>query len=145
MPESPPASKLSMTVLSFLAIAFAIVGLTGLFATFAAPLPLQRALARERTLDAVLLAATHPNPAAELEALRPSLDDSADAVLSKPGSSTTSDLVSRVAGERIVMRHRMEADTIHLAVRLRWLICVITMMAAAFSIAILHAGRNNAK
>ena len=33
---------------------FVVVGLTGLFATFAAPLPLQRALLREAALDEAL-------------------------------------------------------------------------------------------
>ena len=138
-PTSP--TRLSGTALGFIAIAFAMVGLIGLFATFAAPLPLERAIVRERTLDAVLSAAQGPDPAAALEALRPVLDDSADAVLPAAGQPPAADLVRRVAQERTAMRLRLEQDSATLAVRLRWLVCIVTVMAGVFSVAILHAGR----
>jgi hypothetical protein len=124
------------TWMAFLAMAFVIVGLTGLFASFATPLPLERALAREAALDDALTAAKGADAAAAIEALRPRLDDSAAALLPVGG-----DMAARIAAERIAMRARfqLEADTV--VTRLRWLICVITVMAAAFGIAVLHIGR----
>jgi len=141
MADSTSPTRLSGTVLGFIATAFALVGLIGLFATFAAPLPLERAIARERTLDSVLSAARGPNPAAALEALRPTLDDSADAVLPAVGQPPPADLARRVVQERTAMRARLERDSATLATRLRWLICIVTVMAGVFSVAILHAGR----
>jgi hypothetical protein len=124
------------TWMAGLAMAFVIVGLTGLFASFATPLPLERALAREAALDDALTAAKGADAAAAIEALRPRLDDSAAALLPVGG-----DMAARIAAERIAMRARfqLEADTV--VTRLRWLICVITVMAAAFGIAVLHIGR----
>lgn len=122
--------------IAFLVMAFAAVGLMGLFATYAGPLPLERALAREATLDAALAAAHGPNPQAALAALRPALDDSAEAVLPwRP------DIDRRIARERLAMRARFTADSAVLAVRLRWLVCLVTAMAAAFGVAVLHASR----
>ena len=43
--------KTDPTWYAFLAMTFAVVGLTGLFASFAAPLPLARALARDAALN----------------------------------------------------------------------------------------------
>ena len=54
--DAPPG-KTNFNLLAFVAMAFAIVGLIGIFATYAAPLPLERAVARETALDAVLAAA----------------------------------------------------------------------------------------
>ena len=126
------------TWIAFLAMAFAAVGLIGLFATYAGPLPLQRALAREATLDAAQAAAHATNPKAALEALRPALDDSADAVLPwGPG------IDQRIAAERVAMRARFGAESAALATRLRWLVCLVTVMAGAFGIAVLHASRRS--
>src|SRR5665213_872457 len=44
----------NLATMGFLAVAFAMVGLIGLVASYAAPLPLERALARDAALDAVL-------------------------------------------------------------------------------------------
>jgi hypothetical protein len=133
---APPA--VAGTWIAFLVMAFGAVGLMGVFATYAGPLPLQRALAREATLDAALLAAHAPDPRAALEALRPALDDSADAILPwRP------DIDRRIATERVAMRARFSADAAALAVRLRWLVCLVTIMAAAFGVAVLHASRRS--
>jgi hypothetical protein len=131
--QTRPDAPSIWTWLGFLAAAIGAVGLMGLFATFAAPLPLQRALAREAALDRVLVLAHGADPATALEALRPSLDDSADAVLPYgPG------IEERVARERPAMRARMEADAAAVAIRLRWLVCVVTVMAVAFAAAVLR-------
>ncbi|MCW3477447.1 hypothetical protein [Limobrevibacterium gyesilva] len=123
--------KVDGTWIAFLAMAFAVVGLTGLFATFAAPLPLQRAVARDAALDAALVAASGPDAAAALEQLRPRLGDSADALLPPQG-----DMAARIAQERLAMHQRLLAEAEATAIRLRWLICIATVMAAVFGAAI---------
>ena len=129
-------TKPDLTWAAFLAMAFVVVGLAGLFASYAVPLPLQRAVARDAALDAALVAAHGPNPAAALEALRPDLGDSADVVLAPGG-----DIDARIAAERAAMRGRLQAEADAVALRTRWLLCVVTLMAAAFGVAILHMGR----
>jgi hypothetical protein len=120
------------TTMGFLAVAFAVVGLTGLFSTYAAPLPLERALARDAALDAALQAARGPDPGAAIEALRPRLAESADALLPIAG-----DLADKIARERAAMHARLLAEADATETRLRWLICIVTAMAAAFGIALL--------
>ncbi len=118
--------------IGFLTCAFLVVGLAGGFATYAAPLPLQRALAREATLDAVL---TAPDSAARA-ALRPRLGDSAANVL-----AGGIDLRRAVALERARVRARFLAQAAAEGVRLRWIIALVTLTGAAFGAAILGAGR----
>jgi hypothetical protein len=132
----PPAPRVNLTWAAFLVMTFVIVGLAGLFASFAVPLPLQRALARDAALDQALAAAHGPDPAATLAALRPQLAESADAILPQGG-----DFDGRVAAERAAMRGRLQAESDEVALRIRWLLCVVTAMAAAFGVAILHIGR----
>ncbi len=121
---------------AFLASAFLVVGLMGLFATFAAPLPLERALARETTLDDALATAGTPNQAAQLEALRPRLDDSAATVIDGSG-----DLQGRVAAARVAMRTQLQREADAIAGRLRLLIVVVTFVAALFGAIVMGAGR----
>ncbi len=117
-------------------MAFVIVGLAGIFGTYAAPVPLGRALVREAALDQVLLAASAPDEASRLAALRPVLGDSADAVLSGPGT-----LPERVARERARIRAAFERQAAGLAMRLRLLIGVVTLAAGLFGLAMLGVGR----
>ncbi len=77
-------TKPNLATMGFLAVAFAMVGLIGLIASYAAPLPLERAMARDAALDAVLEQAGS-DPAAAIEALRPRLAESADALLAAGG------------------------------------------------------------
>lgn len=123
---------------AFLAMAFVVVGLAGLFASYAVPLPLERALARDATLDAALAASRGPDPAAALAALRDDLGDSADVVLAPGG-----DLAARIGAERIAMRTRLRAEADAVARRTRWLLGIVTLMGAAFGVAILHIGRRS--
>lgn len=116
---------------AFLAMSFAIVGLTGLFATYAAPLALQRTLAREAALDEAAAAARGADPGAALAALQARLGDFAVALA--PGA----DLAARIAAERQAMRARFATESEVTLARLRWLICVITVMGALFGIAVL--------
>ena len=140
LPAARTTPKIEWTWAGFLAAAFVALGLMGLFATFAAPLPLQRAILREATLDQAQVAVHGSNPAAALAALGEPLDDSAGALIRKEGG-IYADIDQRIAAERVAMRARMVADGQALAVRLRWLICIVTLMAAAFGCAVLAAGR----
>ncbi len=111
----------------FAALTVGVVGLTGVFATYAAPLPLQRAMAREAALDAALDAAHAPDPQAAMAALAPRLGDSAAALAGAPAG-----LPERIAKERLDMRTRFGTEASLLAEQLRLLIGVITVMAAVF-------------
>ena len=129
---NPPPGKTNFNLLAFVAMAFAIVGMIGIFATYAAPLPLERAVARETALDAVLAAAKTPNAEAALAALaalKPQLDDSAGVI-----AGGVTGIEQRVAEERVAMRARFNADAAATALRLRWLIGTITVMAFVFAI-----------
>ncbi len=121
---------------AFLASAFLVVGLMGLFATFAAPLPLERALARETALDDALAVAGTPDQGAQLESLRPRLDDSAAAVIDGSG-----DLRDRIAAARVAMHVQLQREADAIAGRLRLLIVVVTFVAALFGAIVLGAGR----
>ena len=114
----------SFALMAFLVMAIAMVGLTGLFATFAAPLALEREASREVALDAVLATAGNTE---RLEALREPLGDSAKLVFSTQG-----EIADRVAAARTAMRVQLAAEAAEAATRLRWLIVVITLVAAGF-------------
>jgi hypothetical protein len=122
---------------AFLVLAFVVVGLAGLFATYAAPLPLQRALAREAALDAAEAAAHGPDPQAAITALHDRLDDSADALLPAGG-----DMDRRIAAERVAMRARLTHEADVAATRSRWIIGVATIMGMVMGLFILRASRS---
>jgi hypothetical protein len=121
---------------AFLAMAFVVVGLTGIFATYATPLPLARALARETALDEAEAALHRPDPAAAIEALRPRLGESAQALLPVGG-----DMAARIAAERRAMRARFSQEAEIAATRTRWIIGLVTLMGIAFGAAILNVAR----
>jgi hypothetical protein len=121
------------SLIGFMAMAFAVVGMTGLLAVTIAPLPLHRALQREAVLDEALAAAGNR---AALEALRPRLGDSAAAVLA-PGA----DVPAQVAAERIAQRARRIAEAEATGRRLMIMLGIVTLLAAAFGVGMLMAGR----
>lgn len=136
MTQPNPESGANLTWTAFLVMAFVIVGLTGLFISFAVPLPYERAMSRDEALDAARVAAHGPDPGPALEALRDRLGDSADAIL--PAGP---DFDARIVRERAAMHARLRAEAHEVALRTRWLVCVITVMGAAFGAALLHLGR----
>lgn len=140
MPDpTAPASARStnhFTKMGFLAMCFAVVGLVGLFATFATPLPLHRAIARSAALDEALVALHGPNPQAALDALKPRLDDSAAAFTPLPVNPDAA-----VAAERHAMWGRFEAEAEATASRMQLMICIVTIMAAIFGAAMMGRGR----
>lgn len=126
------AERRNLAALGFLVMAFAIVGLVGIFASFAAPLPLHRAIARDAALDAALAASHGPDPMAALKTLAPRLGDS----LAPLSAGDPAGLPARIQAERIAMRARFEVEAAGLAFRLRLLIALITLSAAGFGVAI---------
>jgi hypothetical protein len=131
-----PMGKPNYSLIGFLAMAFAVVGLAGIMATYTVPVPLARAMAREAALDDALAALSSPNPREALEALRPRLADSVDAVLPLRDGA-----VGRVATERVAMRARLSAESAELGVKLRWMVVVLTLMALGFSTMLMQAAR----
>lgn len=121
--------------IGFLAMAFVIVGLAGIFASYAAPVPLARAFRKEAALDQVLAAAGKPDEAAEFARLRPVLGTAAS-VLKGPGT-----LEARVAAERARLMADVTAEQASVGARLRLLIIVATIAAGLFGIAMLGIGR----
>ena len=126
--------KIDPTWFAFLAVAFAVIGLTGMFATFAAPIAYQRAWQREQVLNEAQAALAAPNAADLIAALRPRLDDSAAALLPVGG-----DMPARIAAERLAMRARFEIDAKATMTRLRWLVAVVSLGAAGFGAIIMGA------
>ncbi len=133
---APKSADFSFTFTAFLAMCFAIVGLVGVFGTFAAGLPMRRELAREHTLDEAQLALHAPNPQAALEALKPRLDDSAPALLPLPA-----DPDAALAGERQAMRARFLAEAEATTYRMELMIMIVTVMAAVFGAAVMAFSR----
>jgi len=126
----------------FLIMAFAIVGLLGAFATFAAQIPFDRAMARSQALDQAVAAAGAPHPQAALEALRPLLGDSADTLLAAPLPSPAS-MAARADAERIRMLTELHADSVDYGFRLRIVIAAFTAAAALFGCMILSIVRGS--
>ena len=130
MERSRPGDRATWT--AFLLVAFGVVGLIGAFATFAAQIPFDRAMARSEALDRAVLAARAPDPQASLDALRPLLGDSADRVLAGPG-----DIAARAAAERSRMLADFHAQSVDYGFRLRLVIAAFTGAAALFGAMIL--------
>jgi hypothetical protein len=120
-------AKMNFSLIGFMAMAFAVVGMVGVFATYAAPLPLERALAREAALDAALEAAHGPNAEAALAALRPKLGDGAAVLAGDPAG-----LAARIARERPAMRAHFIAEAAEAGFNIRLIVVVITVMGAVF-------------
>lgn len=114
-----------VTWTAFLLMCFALVGMAGLFGTYATTVPLERALIRTGVLDDVLAASRADDAPARLEALRPALGPRADTVLSGPG-----ELWDRVAAERAIVLDEQGREARSVAHRLRILVVIVTLMAA---------------
>lgn len=122
------------TWMAFLAMTFVVVGLTGLFATFAAPLPLERAMMRDTVLDEALATAGRPDQTSVLRAMRERLDTSAATVIDGAG-----DFAARIAAARTAMHAEMQHEADAIANRLQLLVVVVTAVAAIFGAVIIGA------
>ena len=116
-------------------MAFALVGLIGMFATYATALPYQRGFREEMTLDRAL--ATGGQPAA-LEALRPDLAEQADLVIG--GKGPLDQRVTRARGDLVA---RVEREGGALGNRMRLWIGVFTAVMALFGAMVLSVTRRS--
>ncbi len=115
----------------FLVMTILVVGLCGLFASYAAPLPYQRALAIEAVLEKL------PGlPPADWPNYRDALGDSAHAVLDGSGP-----IAARVAAARPVMLARLAHEGAAVAARLRLLLCVVTGLGCLFGAVLMRVQR----
>lgn len=126
----PSSNRAGLT--GFLLSAFLIVGMTGLFAIYAIPIPYERALHKEALLDQAAQAADAPDAATRLPALRSQLGDMADSVLVGPGTPK-----ERIIRARADILMEMEEEVDQISLRLRWLVVIATLAAAGFGAAIL--------
>lgn len=129
---------------AFLMMCFAVVGLTGLFATFATSIPLEHGMARLAVLDQVLAAARQPDAATRLPALRLDLARSlgtieADAVLSGPG-----DLFDRVSAARQTVLSETGRESRSVTYRTRVMVGIVTLMGALVGAGIMALSRRGA-
>lgn len=131
------ASRSNATWTAFLLMCFALVGMSGLFGTYVVNVPLLRALARYEALDEALAASREPDAALLLERLRPRLFESAGPVLGGEGT-----IEERVARERAAVRERQEREARGVVGRIRLLVVVVTLMAAAFGVLVMGLSRH---
>ena len=114
-------------------MAIALVGLIGIFSTYATAIPYQRGLREEAALDQALATAGRADQRAYLESLRPALADQADQVISGRGP-----LPARVAAARTELLSRVGDSAMALGARMRLFIAVFTIMAAALGTLLLR-------
>jgi len=110
----------------FLVMAFIILGLCGLFATYAAQLPYQRADFAESKLDAAMGA---PDAQARLDLLRDTLGDDAAGAFPDTGSVN-----HKIEVARHVLRRHFADQAADIALRLRIVIVVFTGGATLFGL-----------
>ncbi len=121
---------------AFLLMLFAVVGLCGLFASYAGSIPLERGQVRTATLDSVLTDSAAPDAPARLERLRPRLGDLAAAVLDGTGP-----MAGRVAAAKAVVLDEQQREERSLAYRTRLMLGVVTTLAAVLGAGILAIAR----
>lgn len=107
---------------AFLAMCFAVLGLTGLFASYGPQIPLERALVRLQVLDQAQAA----DPAG-LVALREPLGSLAADVIDGPGPAP-----DRIAAARATVQAEAIREAASVAHRVRLMLLSITVMAGLF-------------
>lgn len=125
--------------MAFAAMAFVVAGMAGVFATYALPIPMERAFAVDAALDDALAAAHRPDPGPAIAALAPRLGDSSAALAqgaNQGAGQSAESWEERIQRERAAMRARFLAEEAATATRLRWLTVVVSLMGALFVAAI---------
>lgn len=124
---------------AFLLMCFGLVGLTGLFASYAVTIPLERTLARTAVLDGVLAESRQPDPARRAT-LRGMLGpDVGPQVLDGPG-----ELFDRVAAQRTTVLEEGVRETRSVIYRIRVLVAVVTVAAGLLGAGIMALSRRSA-
>ncbi len=124
---------------AFLVMLFLVVGLCGLFASYATSIPLERAVARSTLLDQALAASTAPDAPARLDALRPALGSLAAPLLDGAGP-----MPERVAQARLVITDEQRRESVSIGYRTRFMLAVVTVIAAFLAAGILALTRRMA-
>ena len=121
---------------AFLLMCFALVGLAGMFASYAVTIPLDRALARTAVLDGVLAEARQPDPARQATLRMMLGPDVGPRVLDASG-----DLFDRVAAQREVVLQEGIQEERSVAYRIRVLVAVVTVTAGLVGSGIMGLAR----
>ena len=120
----------------FLVMLFAIVGLCGLFASYADSIPLERGIARSALLDAALTSGLSDGGVQGLEPLRLKLGDLGGLVVDGSGP-----LPDRVAKARLIVVDEQRREAASVGYRTRLMLGVVTMLAAGLGAGILALAR----
>lgn len=124
---------------AFLMMCFALVGLTGMFASYAVTIPLERTLGRVAVLDGVLAEGRQPD-AARRATLRGMLGpDVGPRVLDGPG-----ELFDRVAAQRAAVLEEGARETRSVIYRIRVLVLAVTAAAGLLGVGIMAISRRSA-
>lgn len=107
-------------------MAFIILGLCGLFATYAAQLPYQRVFFADAKLDAAI---TAPDPQARLDQLRDTLGDDGAGAFPAGG-----DVRQKIETAHRVLDRHFQDQAADIALRLRIVIVVFTGASALFGL-----------
>jgi len=132
----PRTSPIDSAWYGFLVMGFAVVGLAGIFGTYACQLPFQRGEAAEQVLDRA--AATRGS--ADITAMQSDLGDNYRIL-----ADTHTPLAARIASARAATRQRTMLDARDIARRLRVVIGVITGGGALFGCMLLGAAAHQRK
>jgi len=125
--------KLDSAWYGFLIVGFAVVGLAGVFGTYAAQIPYERSEVAEQVLDR---AATARTPA-DLAAMKTDLGDNAVIL-----EQTSEPLPDRIAAARAATRARADGQAAAVAHGLRLDIILLTIGSALFGCFLLGASAN---
>lgn len=116
---------------AFLTMGFVIVGLAGVFAVYAAQLPLLRGMAHDKAIVAVAIA-----PPSESDALRQVLGRDYDRLMAAPGP-----LPARIAAARNASRDEFLKQAADIRQRLIIVLVVVTLASALFGAMLLSVVR----
>lgn len=119
---------------AFLLMLFALVGLCGLFASYATAIPIERALARSTALDAA--ASGVPTDPEAVQRLQAALGSAAPAVLE--GGQP---LPLRISAAREIILDEERHETASVAYRTRLMLGVVTVIAATLGAGIMALSR----
>ncbi len=122
--------------IAFLVVLFALVGLCGLFASYAPSIPLERGIVRGAVLDRAAAAVDGQ----ALEALRPALGNLAPLVLDAPGG-----LPDRIARARLTVMDEQRREAASVGYRTRLMLGVVTLLAAGLGAGIIVLVRRTAQ
>jgi hypothetical protein len=131
------AQNISLSRIGFLLTCFLIPGLVGTFASFSIPAPVVDELHQQQALDAILAAPTPAAQAAAIAALADKVDPDTAAIV----TGGTAPLPARVAAAQANMRAEVVAEARAEAYKIRLMIITMTVLGAAFGVALLGPER----